>query len=104
MREPHVFSEELLGAHEPLMLVRGERAVGAARLAQRQAKHYKNDANNIYYSKSKWVEVSPIESRVSLVEKSHLLGHFQSNSRYNRLRENYYWYKMVNDVEDVVKN
>ena len=59
---------------------------------ERQAKHYKYDANTIYYSKStssdKWVEVPPIESRVSQVEKSHLLGHFQSNSTYNRLREN----------------
>ena len=50
-----------------------------------------------------YVTVPRKEERKEIVKKEHLLGHFQIETTYERLKENYYWKKMKDDVEFVVK-
>jgi hypothetical protein len=38
------------------------------------------------------------------MENAHLLGHFNALSTAKRLKESYYWPKMLEDVENVVSN
>jgi hypothetical protein len=52
---------------------------------------------------NKWLRVPRIENRAALIEQAHLLGHFRAESTVNRLLENYYWKKMYESVENVLK-
>ena len=51
-----------------------------------------------------WLVVPPPSERKQLIEKEHLLGHFRTHTTYSRLRERYYWFKMIEDVEKFVAN
>jgi len=61
---------------------------------------YRKDDNEC----QKLLEVPIKEERLALVEKAHLLGHFQANTTLSRLRKKYFWKKMQNDVEQVINN
>ena len=67
---------------------------------------YLKNKNGIWYRKNvnetKYYKVPTLEERVKLIEKAHLLGHFQLTSTYNRLREDYYWYDMLNDIKKYI--
>ena len=43
------------------------------------------------------------EQRKEIIAKRHLLGHFDSKSVYDALKEEYYWNKMSRDIQDYVK-
>jgi hypothetical protein len=60
-------------------------------------KYRNNKSNNIF------VEVPEKEKRRDIIEKAHLLGHFQRFSTYNRLRDEYYWKNMMKDIIRVIK-
>ena len=46
--------------------------------------------------------VPPKEERTDIVLRAHLLGHFQIQSTYNRLKEKYYWKNMIEGVKKVI--
>ena len=46
--------------------------------------------------------VPPKEERTDIVLRAHLLGHFQIQSTYDRLKEKYYWKNMIEDVKKVI--
>ena len=50
------------------------------------------------------LEIPKIEDRIPLIKAVHLLGHFKTQTTYNRLREKYYWRNMVNDITHYVKH
>ena len=65
---------------------------------------YKYDGTNVLYLKGeKWLKVPPIQDRHELILKAHLMGHFQSLTTYNRLKEDYFWRKMREQVDLVIK-
>ena len=84
-------------------------------LSKRQCKRIQNLAKHYYLNDGKlWYRnnvdatefkllVPPKEERTKLVERAHLLGHFQSETTLKRLQEKYYWHKMKQDVESVVR-
>ena len=75
------------------------------------AKHYKYDFNFFWFKgksfkkgEVNWLKIPEPEIRNKLILEAHLLGHFGINSTYERLRENFYWYKMLEDIKKVVKS
>ena len=49
------------------------------------------------------LEIPPISFRRSLIHNAHILGHFQAQTTYERLKEKYYWKNMFDDVKKVVE-
>ncbi len=72
------------------------------------AKHYKYNVKGIFYRKFiddfTYVKVPKPDVRVGLITKYHALGHFAVDSTYNRLKEKYYWYKMLEQIVKVIKD
>ncbi len=72
------------------------------------AKHYKYNVKGIFYKKFiddfTYVKVPKPDVRVGLITKYHALGHFAVDSTYNRLKEKYYWYKMLEQIVKVIKD
>ena len=52
--------------------------------------------------KNKRLVVPKPEDRIGIVERAHLLGHFQDDTTLKRIRQDFYWQKMVKDVKQVV--
>lgn len=50
------------------------------------------------------LKVPNIAERKDIIIKSHLLGHFQVYSTYQRLKEKYFWPKMIQDIERIIGN
>ena len=44
------------------------------------------------------------EDRIALIKKAHILGHFQENSTYDRLKDKYFWKEMLKDIKNVVSS
>ena len=69
----------------------------------RDAGKYKYDGNVIYFIKDKIeLKIPEKESRADIITIAHSLGHFQAQSTYDRLRENYFWKNMLQDVKKVI--
>ena len=67
------------------------------RRVEKWAKLYKFDGKDIKYKVSNdapWKIVPHPSTRVDLINKAHLIGHFQVQSTLDRLRTDYYWKKM----------
>ena len=43
-------------------------------------------------------------TRKHIIELAHLLGHFGFNSTYDRIKEEYWWYKMCDEIKNYIKN
>jgi hypothetical protein len=59
--------------------------------------NYKFKNNVISFRKNEsenWRVIPKPEERVDLINKAHLIGHFQVQSTYERLKPDYYWKKM----------
>jgi Integrase zinc binding domain len=68
--------------------------------------HYHND--KLWYRKLKTdsdfkYQVPQLTDRRQIVERAHLLGHFQVDTTLQRVQEQYFWRKMIKDVESVIK-
>ena len=48
------------------------------------------------------LEVPPLTLRTEIIERAHLLGHFQAETTYNRLKSIYYWPTMEDDIKHVI--
>ena len=72
-----------------------------------EARLYLKNKDGIWYrrniNETKYFKVPELEERVKLIEKAHLLGHFQLTSTYNRLREEYYWHDMLSDIKKYIQ-
>lgn len=44
------------------------------------------------------MKVPPINERPEIIEKAHLLGHFNAQSTLSRIKLQYFWVKMALDV------
>ena len=65
--------------------------------------HELND-NVLYYKKGgNKLQIPDPSLRNDIIERAHLLGHFQAETTYNRLKQKYYWKKMLEDIHQVVK-
>jgi len=62
---------------------------------------YDNETEVIYYVKKtgEYVEIPPKEKRKELVKIAHEFGHFQCDTTLARLKESYFWFKMMDDVK-----
>ena len=72
-----------------------------AKRIERVSPFYKFDGKNILYRKNleqNWRIVPPQNERSDIIWKAHLIGHFQLQSTYVRIKENYYWKNMINKV------
>ena len=70
------------------------------------ARLYKDSDQKIWYksiSDEYWLEVPEPNDRKMITENAHLLGHFGINSTYERLKERYYWYKMIDEVKRCIQ-
>ena len=59
---------------------------------------YRKDAENKEFS----LMVPRPEQREEIILKAHLLGHFQAQSTYDRLKTNYYWKNMLDDIKKTI--
>ena len=77
------------------------------RRIEMEARHYKSNSYGIWYKKllndSKYLKVPKIDDRLEIIRKAHLLGHFQLTSTYNRLKFDYYWFDMLNQIKNFIK-
>ncbi|CAF0799583.1 unnamed protein product [Brachionus calyciflorus] len=66
---------------------------------------YDNETEVIYYVKKtgEYVEIPPKEKRKELVKIAHEFGHFQCDTTLARVKESYFWFKMIDDVEKVIQ-
>ena len=49
-----------------------------------------------------FLKVPKIEERQEIILKYHVLGHFAAGSTFDRIRTNYYWYKMLDQIGRVI--
>jgi hypothetical protein len=69
----------------------------------KMAQNYTFNNINIIYTKNNVNKVvPPIEKRIEIIKSAHLIGHFQTDTTYNRLREKYYWPKMFEQIKSVI--
>ena len=71
----------------------------------KQAPFYKWDGDKIWHRKSEgegWKEVPPLSERREIIIKAHLLGHFKDVTTYNRLKETYWWKKMLDQIKHII--
>ena len=82
-----------------------------AGIESKYKKRIKNLAKNFEWKDSKlylirhnrYLEVPMLEDRRKLIENAHSFGHFQAESTYNRLKEDYYWKNMVKEIKRIIK-
>jgi hypothetical protein len=69
--------------------------------------HYKWKDDKLLYkpdnNKEEFLIVPKKEERRDVIEKAHLLGHFQTEATAARVREKYFWRGMVKDIERIIK-
>ena len=74
---------------------------------QQASPFYRFNGKEITYRKKKdsvWRIIPSPELRVDIIEKAHLIGHFQLQSTYARLEPDYYWRKMKDQIVQVIRN
>lgn len=64
---------------------------------------FENDSIWYKHGNGKTLEWPRIELRQLIVERAHLLGHFQVETTLKRLQDSYYWRKMIDDVRKVIE-
>ena len=71
------------------------------------AAHYKIDNNGVWYRKKaddhKYYKVPPKEDRAELINRSHKIGHPQTDGTFNRLSIDYFWYGMLLMIKNFIK-
>ena len=45
---------------------------------------------------------APMKKRLEVSQRAHLLGHFQAESTFDRLKQKYYWRNMIEDIKRVI--
>ncbi len=77
------------------------------KLIELGAQHYKVKLGILYYRKlineDIFVVVPKIEDRPELIIKFHLLGHAGIESTYRRIKDAYFWFRMINDIKIILK-
>jgi hypothetical protein len=77
------------------------------RRIQRLAIHFNMKDNTMFYRKNTNEAYNLIqprkEDRKSIILQAHEFGHFGAESTFNRLKPQYFWRKMIQDIELVVK-
>ena len=64
------------------------------------------DGKDIRFRKRRaesWKIIPPPEQRVELITKAHLVGHFQVQTTFDRLKNDYFWKKMRDQIANVIK-
>ena len=76
-----------------------------------KSKHYVYDKTNdkIWYHSdtedtTKILEVPKIDERFTIILKIHLLGHMNARKTFERLKNNYFWHNMMNNIETLIRN
>ena len=70
------------------------------------SKSYTFDGKEIKYRRypdENWKIVPPPAMRIELINKAHLIGHFQVQSTWDRLKTDYYWRKMKDQIAHVLR-
>ena len=89
----------------------GKHRVGASKNqvkgVLKEAEFYKLEDGALKYKASPEEEqykiiVPPIKERLEVAQRAHLLGHFQAQSTFDRLKQKYYWSNMMEDVKRVI--
>ncbi|CAF1073837.1 unnamed protein product, partial [Brachionus calyciflorus] len=71
---------------------------------QNIAKSYAFDGKEIFMVKNNIHLIYPdIDERKEIINKAHAFGHFQSESTYNRIKDDYYWHGMVDGIKQSIK-
>ena len=74
---------------------------------ERESEYYRIDNYGIWYRKElsdiTFLLIPKIENRYKIIERCHLLGHYQVEATYGRIKSEYYWYNMVEDIKQYVK-
>jgi len=69
--------------------------------------HYQWKDNQLLYKpnveKEEYLVVPKRDERRDVIEKAHLLGHFQAEATAARVREKYFWRGMIKDIERIIK-
>jgi hypothetical protein len=69
--------------------------------------HYQWKDNQLLYKpnveKEEYLVVPKRDERRDVIEKAHLLGHFQAEATAARVREKYFWRGMIKDIEKIIK-
>ena len=62
---------------------------------------YKYDGKTFFHIRKdeEWKIIPKLEDRRDIIEKAHVLGHFQVDTTFDRLREKYYWKNMKKNIE-----
>ena len=75
----------------------------------RRAEHYVfDDKDNLRYRKRvtdadfKMI-VPKLEERREVIEKAHIIGHFAAHETYLRVKQEYYWPRMMKDIKKYIK-
>ena len=105
-----VTNDIYVGDHLKSYVVSGVHLPGSSsrqvRRVLRAAPHYCHNGGDIRYRKNvsvdTWRLVARPDQREKLIEDAHALGHFQALSVYNRLCDDYYWNRMLEQVKSVV--
>jgi hypothetical protein len=75
---------------------------------EQAAQHYKWEHKQLWYradtESGAFRLVPPKAERKDIALRAHLLGHFQVQTTFNRLQEEYHWPKMIKTAEEVVLN
>ena len=77
-----------------------------AKRIERVSPFYKFDGKNILYRKNleqNWRIVPAQNERSDIIWKAHLIGHFQLQSTYDRIKEIYYWKNMKDHIGLIIK-
>ena len=68
--------------------------------------HYKMIDNKLYYRKQNNGEfnlmVPTKQERKDIVINAHILGHFQFQTTYDRLKQKYFWKNMINEIKETI--
>ena len=69
----------------------------------RDAQKYNYDGKTICLKRGKVdLKIPEKEDRNDIIINAHLLGHFQAQSTYDRLKEKFYWKNMIKDIKKVI--
>ena len=68
--------------------------------------HYKSKNDKLFYRKEIDGEFNLIiltpEERKDIIINANILGHFQSQTTYDRLKQKYFWKNMINEIKEVI--
>ncbi|CAF0957951.1 unnamed protein product [Brachionus calyciflorus] len=53
--------------------------------------------------KNNYFEYPNKANRIEIIEKAHAFGHFQFESTYNRIKDEYYWHGMIDNIKKLIK-